>query len=371
MKKRKLPLFPMRHSNFKLYTYGQTLYDDLFFDIEQAKEHIHILFFIVKNDDISHDFLELLMKKAKEGIEVRLLLDRLGSHHLSTEIIDKLRRHGVAFSFCRKIQFPFLFFSANKRNHRKITIIDGKIGYLGGFNIGEEYLGHDPKLGPWRDYHLRLTGEGVLDLQTQFLHDWHNDTKENLLEETRFFKPLQKGNTLHQFISTNGNYLEETFLHLIEKAEKELYIGTPYFVPGKTLLHALQAATRRGVHISILVPRKADHPFVREAKFPYCRKLIQDGCSIYEFQDGFFHAKIIMVDGSICDIGTANFDMRSLYTNHEINCILYESSFLEQVKEEINEDLKASVLLSLQDVSPTNVPDKVKEWAGTLFSFFL
>lgn len=371
IKKLKPLSFPLRHSNFQLYTYGQTLYDKLFFDITHAKEHIHILFFIVKNDEISHTFLDLLMKKAKEGIEVRLLLDRLGSHHLSKETIRQLHEHGVAFSFCRKIRPPFLFFSANQRNHRKITIIDGEIGYLGGFNIGEEYLGHDPNLGPWRDYHLRMTGEGVLDLQNQFLHDWHNDTKENLLEETRFFKSLQKGDTPHRFIPTNGAYLEETFLHLIESAEKTLYIGTPYFIPGKKLLHALQTATKRGIHITVLVPKKADHPFVREAKLPYCRKLIANGCDIYEFQDGFFHAKLVMVDDCICDIGTANFDMRSLYINHEINCIIYKSFFLEQVKKEIQNDIKASTLLSLQDVSPTTLSSKVKEWIGTVFSYFL
>ncbi|WP_369903418.1 cardiolipin synthase [Bacillus manliponensis] len=363
--------FPLRHSNFQLYTSGQTLYDNLFFDIAHAKEHIHILFFIVKNDEVSHTFLNLLMKKAKEGIEVRLLLDRLGSHYVSKETITQLREHGIAFSFSHKIRPPFLFFTANQRNHRKITIIDGEIGYLGGFNIGEEYLGHNPNLGPWRDYHLRITGEGVLDLQNQFLHDWQGDTKEKLIQEARFFKSLQKGTTPHQFVPTNGAYLEETFLHLIQKAEKKLYIGTPYFIPGKKVLHALQTARKRGVQITILVPKKADHPFVREAKLPYCRNLIAAGCNIYEFQNGFFHAKLIMIDDQICDIGTANFDMRSLYINHEINCIIYDSFFLEQVKAAIQQDIEASILLSLQDVSPKTPLNKMKEWIGTVFSYFL
>lgn len=363
--------FPIRHSNFKLYTYGQTLYKELFNDIQHAKHHIHILFFIVKNDEISHTFLQLLMEKAQQGIEVRLLLDRIGSHHLSKQMIHKLKERGVHFSFCHKIRLPFLFFSVNQRNHRKITIIDGKVGYIGGFNIGEEYLGHNQELGPWRDYHLRLTEEGVQDLQTQFLHDWRDDTNEDLLHESCYFPILKKGVTSHQFVPTDGAYLQQTFLDLIEKATKELYIGTPYFIPSKKLMNALLRARKRGVHVTILVPKKADHPFVREAKYPYCRKLIKVGCQVYEFLDGFFHAKIIMVDGYICDIGTANFDKRSLYINHEINCILYGSPFLEQVKKEINQDLEASTLLSIDDVSSLSLFDKGKECIGTLFSLFL
>ncbi|KFN15039.1 cardiolipin synthase [Bacillus pseudomycoides] len=371
LKKIKSRPFPLRRSNFKLYTWGTNLYNDLFLDIKGAKHHIHILFFIVKNDEISQTFLQLLTEKAKQGIEVRLLLDRIGSHHLSDEAIRSLRQHGVSFSYCHKIKIPFLFFSANQRNHRKITIIDGKIGYIGGFNIGEEYLGHDPELGLWRDYHLRLTGEGVHDLQKQFLHDWRDDTNEDLLEEASFFPKQMPGPMLHRFIPTDGAYLQQTFVSLIESAKEELYIGTPYFIPGKIVMNALLQAKKRGVRITILVPKKADHPLVREAKLPYCRKLMRAGCNIYEFQQGFFHAKIIMVDNHICDIGTANFDMRSIYINHEINCLLYDSAFIQEIKVQISKDIEGSTLLTWKDVSSLSLVDKGKEWIGTLLAFFL
>ncbi|OFD53652.1 cardiolipin synthase [Bacillus mycoides] len=363
--------FSLRQSDFRLYTYGNDLYDALFTDIKQAKHHVHVLFFIVKNDDISRKFLKLLLDKAQEGIEVRLLLDRFGSHYLSKEAVYSLQKHGVSFSFCHKVKFPFLFFSANQRNHRKITVIDGKIGYIGGFNIGEEYLGHNQKLGLWRDYHLRLTGEGIQDLQKQFLHDWFDDTNQNLLDSSLYFPEQQPGAILHRFIPTDGAYLQNTFLHLIESAEKELFIGTPYFIPGKKIMNALLKARKRGVQITILVPQKADHALVREAKFPYCRKLIQAGCNIYAFQQGFFHAKIIIVDDHICDIGTANFDMRSLYSNHEINCLLYDKHFIQEVKSKFEEDLGRSSLLSFEDVSPLSIIDRGKEWIGTILAFFL
>ncbi|MED3124203.1 cardiolipin synthase [Bacillus wiedmannii] len=363
--------FPLRQSNFHLYTYGQDLYDALFTDIQQARHHVHVLFFIVKNDKISREFLKLLIDKAQEGIEVRLLLDRLGSHYLSNEAIRSLQKHGVSFSFCHKVKFPFPIFSANQRNHRKITVIDGKIGYIGGFNIGEEYLGHNQKLGLWRDYHLRLTGEGIQDLQKQFLHDWLDDTKQNLLDSPLYFPKQQPGIILHRFIPTDGAYLQNTFLHLIESAEKELFIGTPYFIPGKKIMNALLKARKRGVQITVLVPEKADHALVREAKFPYCRKLIQAGCNIYAFQQGFFHAKVIIVDDYICDIGTANFDMRSLYINHEINCLLYDKHFIQTVKNKFHEDLENASLLSFKDVSPLSLIDRGKEWVGTILAFFL
>ncbi|KFN04067.1 cardiolipin synthase [Bacillus clarus] len=363
--------FPLRRSDFHLYTSGTDLYDALFTDIKQAQHHIHILFFIVKNDEISQKFLQLLLNKAKQGIEVRLLLDRFGSHGLSKESIQLLQEHGVFFSFCHKVKLPFLFFSANQRNHRKITIIDGKIGYIGGFNIGEEYLGHNSKLGLWRDYHLRLAGEGVQDLQSQFLHDWRDETNENLLKRTMYFPRQQSGDVLHRFIPTDGAYLQSTFLHLIKNAKEELYIGTPYFIPGKKIMDALLEARQRGVHITILVPQKADHPLVREAKFPYCRKLIRAGANIYAFKEGFFHAKIIIVDDYICDIGTANFDMRSLYINHEINCLLYDKAFIQEVKNKMDKDIDGSILLSWKDVHSLSIIDKGKEWIGTIFAFFL
>ncbi|MGH1160145.1 cardiolipin synthase [Bacillus mycoides] len=363
--------FPLRQSDFRLYTYGNDLYDALFTDIKQAKHHVHVLFFIVKNDDISRTFLKLLIDKAQEGIEVRLLLDRFGSHYLSKEAIYSLQKHGVSFSFCHKVKFPFPFFSANQRNHRKITVIDGKIGYIGGFNIGEEYLGHNQRLGLWRDYHLRLTGEGIQDLQKQFLHDWLDDTDQNLLDSSLYFPMQQPGTILHRFIPTDGAYLQNTFLHLIESAKKELFIGTPYFIPGKKIMNALLKARKRGVQITILVPQKADHALVREAKFPYCRKLIQAGCNIYAFQQGFFHAKIIIVDDHTCDIGTANFDMRSTYINHEINCLLYDKHFIQEVKRKFEEDLERSLLLSFEDVNPLSIIDRGKEWIGTILAFFL
>ncbi|WP_416828050.1 cardiolipin synthase [Ectobacillus polymachus] len=365
---RKLPL---RLSHFQMYTDGEALYKQLFHDIGQANHHIHILFFIVKNDEISSSFLNLLIEKAEQGVEVRLLLDRLGSRSLSKQSIRQLHEGGVHFSYCHLVKLPFLFFSANERNHRKIAILDGRIGYIGGFNIGEEYLGHNEYLGNWRDYHLRLTGEGVYDLQQQFLHDWRDETRENLVQSNAYYPAVSKGTVLHRFIPTDGVYLQKTFLDLIDQAKHEIYIGTPYFIPSRSLYASLISAAKRGVRITILVPEKADHPFVREARLPYFRKLHRVGCKLYEYTDGFYHAKIVIIDHSICDIGTANFDLRSLYLNHEINCLIYDCNFISSIKKECEKDIQHARLISEEELAAGPLYVRWKEWFATLISFFL
>jgi cardiolipin synthase A/B len=371
LRKVKQRKFPLRQGEISLITYGSTLYETLFHEIECAKKHVHILFYIVKNDRVSQQFLSLLKRKAEEGIEVRLLLDRIGSYRLSSNTIKSLRASGVHFSFCHKIRFPFLFYSLNRRNHRKITVIDGQVGYLGGFNIGKEYLGLNEELGNWRDYHLRIKGDGIQDLQQQFLHDWYDDTKEFLLNEARYFPPLQKGPMLHEFVPTDGAYLKQTFLELIHKAKKELFIGTPYFVPDAEITEALLHAIKRGITVKILVPLKADHPLVREAEFPSFRQLLAAGCHLYHYKDGFFHAKIILVDETVCDIGTANFDLRSLFLNHEMNCLIYDKTFITHVKKVLHEDLSKCEKVPSDYFMHLSLVEKMKEKIAKIFAIFM
>ncbi|MFZ3589102.1 cardiolipin synthase [Bacillus sp. DJP31] len=363
--------FPFRKSTITLFNTGQKLYDDLFQQIEKATKHVHILFYILKDDKVSEAFLELLMDKAKQGLEVRLLLDRIGSNKLSKKKMKELRENGVFFTFCHIPKFPFYFYSLNERNHRKISVIDGKVGYIGGFNIGREYIGQDPKLGDWRDYHLRIEGEGVQDLQKQFLHDWEDSTKERLHLNDLYFPPLLTGEILHKFVPTDGAYLQHIFQELIQTAKEELIIGTPYFIPGKTIFNDLIEAANRGVVVKIIVPMKADHFFVREAAFPYFKQLLEAGCKVYRYYYGFFHAKVIVKDGQICDIGTANFDKRSLYLNHEINCLIYDQPFVQLVKSTLEKDLDFAEELTLEDLKKRSLLQRGKEKISTILSKFL
>ena len=371
LQKSKYTQYPPRKSDLSLFTDGDSFYKDLFEGIKNSTKSIHVLFFIIKNDQISHEFLSLLGEKASQGIEVRLLIDYIGCSKLSKKSIALLKEKGVRVAYTHKPRFPFLFYTLQARNHRKITVLDGKIGYLGGFNISKEYIGQDPDLGFWRDFHLKITGEGVTDLQTQFLTDWYDSTGENDIDDQRYYPDQQAGKSTHLFVSTYGENLQQHFRSFIQDAKKEIIICSPYFIPGKQLFEDLLAALSRGVKVKVLVPMRKDHPLVKEAAFPYYGPLLGAGCEIYQFYHGFFHAKMIMIDDHICDIGTANFDKRSFYLNDEMNCFIYDKRFIQDVKQFVYSDFTRSELLTYKLYKKRSFFHRVKVKFATLISHFL
>jgi cardiolipin synthase len=379
---------PFLHSNFEIFTNGKELIHDYFNSLRQAKKQIHVLFYIVKNDAISKEFLTILKEKALEGIEVRLLLDRLGCLKVKQAVVKDLRQAGVQVAFSAPVKLPFLFYSAQVRNHRKISVIDENIGYLGGFNIGKEYIdAGPPKLRPWRDYHVKISGEGVNELQKEFLLDWQHATSEDVFlswpgpvgmavhweaaAELTFPLGRRMGVSRHQFIATEANQLEKQFIELIRMAEKEIIIGTPYFIPSREILDELLAALKRGVRLLVVVPYYADHPLVQEASYRFFRRLLREGAVVYQYKNGFYHAKTFVVDDKVCDVGTANFDKRSLYLNKEINCYIYDSVFITRLKAVLEKDIQDSERLSLETLEKPNLLRTVKEAAAYCLSYFL
>jgi cardiolipin synthase A/B len=369
-KKKEKIVYPERQSDLSFFINGTHLFADYFAEIRKATHHIHILFYIVKTDEISQQFFQLLKQKAEEGVRVRLLVDWVGSFGLPKKLIRSLKESGIEFAYAHKPRFPFFFYRLNRRNHRKITVIDGKIGYIGGFNIGKEYVGQDPKFGEWRDYHLKIVGEGVGDLQMQFCRDWKEATNISIVED-QYFPPLQKGTVSHQLAATNGYLLEQQFIDFIRQAKKELIIGSPYFIPSSAVMNALLDALSRGVKVTILVPLKADHLFVKEAAYPYFYRLLKAGAHIYRFYQGFYHAKTMVIDEDCCDIGTTNFDKRSFFLNSEINCYIYDRNFVQQVKEAIRHDLARSEPLTLDFWKKRTLWQRGKESISTLLSAWL
>ncbi|SFB03473.1 MULTISPECIES: cardiolipin synthase [unclassified Bacillus (in: firmicutes)] len=363
--------YPIRMSDIDIFTHGKTLFSSYFGELKNAKHHIHVLFYIVKEDDISEEFLSILEEKAKAGVEVRLLLDWLGSWSVKKKTVKRIEAAGIKFAFCHKPQFPFVFYTFQTRNHRKITIIDGKVGFLGGYNVGKEYIDQDPKLTPWRDYHLKITGEAVQDIQHEFLTDWQKCAKVDLFNLKTFFPALEKGSIRHQILPTEGFELETTFSGLISKAEKSITIGSPYFIPSKKVMAELMRALHRGVEIQIIVPAVADHILVREASFPYFRKLLREGATVYQYMKGFYHAKVLIIDDYVCDIGTANFDKRSFFLNHEINCFIYDFNTIQKVKDIIAKDILDSQKLTLKHLNKPNLLRSIKEAFSRLFLLYL
>lgn len=363
--------FPFRESHFEIFTHGSILFEDFFSELRKAKNNIHTIFYICKNDPISQEFLDILKEKAVEGLEVRLLLDWVGSIGLKRKKIKELKEAGVKFAFSRVPRFPFLFYSSQVRNHRKITVIDGVVGYVGGFNVGMEYIDLDPKLSPWRDYHLKITGEGVEDLQRQFLLDWLDASKTNLLQSPIYFPKLTKGTIRHQFFATEGGIMETTFSGLIQRAKIAIMIGSPYFIPSKKILNDLCKAIDRGVSLTVLVPSMSDHILVQEASYPFLRKLLKKGAQIYSYKIGFYHAKVLLIDDHICDLGTANFDKRSFFLNQEINCFIHDPAYIERIKKILDKDLLDSKKISLSDLLNLGLFSSFKEMVAKMASFFL
>jgi len=409
------------HGHFDIYMHGKEFFEDYFREIRNARHHVHVLFYIVKDDRFSQEFLGLLMDKAREGVEVRLLVDRLGSWRINRKDVKRLEASGVQVAFSDRVQFPFVFYSSQVRNHRKVTVIDGKLGYLGGFNIGKEYIDEKPKLSPWRDYHLKIMGEGVSFLQSEFFRDWRRARNNGLQEsgkpyrhrradltkggkgslramggffahrnflyevgsevstlndfpnvtEHHYFPKLEKGDVRHQFVPTEAGLLEERFIMMVRKAREKIIIGTPYFIPSKRLFAELMSTLRNGVKITLLVPYTADHALVQEASYRFLRQLLREGAQVYQYKNGFYHAKTLIIDDKICDIGTANFDKRSLYLNKEMNCYLYDPNFIARVKEVLNKDLLDSEPLQLATLTKFNPYRTIKELIAGTLSYFL
>jgi cardiolipin synthase A/B len=359
------------HSEFEIFTHGKEFFQSFFSEIQKAEKHLHILYYIVKNDSLGQEFFTILKKKAQEGVEVRLLIDRLGSLTIKKKEVKELKAAGIQVAFSNRVKLPFLFYSAQVRNHRKISIIDGKVGFMGGYNIGKEYIDEDPKLSPWRDYQLKITGEGVHFLQSEFLLDWNEYSSEKVHNEPGIFPPLSKGSIRHQLNPTEAGLLEGIFIDLINKADQSIIIGTPYFIPSSSVFNELLAARRRGVKITLIVPYTSDHILVQEASYRFLRKLIKAGALVYQYQNGFYHAKTIMIDDKICDIGTANFDRRSLFLNKEINCYIYDPDFIKRMRKVIDQDILDSKLLSLAVLTKPNPWRSVKEALAGAVCYFL
>jgi cardiolipin synthase A/B len=351
---------------------GYHFIDALFRDINEATIHIHIQFYILRDDELGGELFSLLTKKAAEGVEIRLLLDYLGSHGVKKETIQSLEKAGIHFQFSNKPGFPYFLYRINHRNHRKVTIIDGKTGYIGGYNIGNEYIGKDTKLGDWRDYHLRLSGDPVNELQKSFITDWNIASGENVPIPDLSKQPPSSDQKEFMFVYSNGDGVYRFFYEKIQRAKKSILIGSPYFIPGKKMNRALLQALKRGVKVTLLVPMHPDHALVKEASYRYLKPLLEAGASIYQFHEGFYHSKVLMFDESICDIGTANFDYRSFFFNDEINCIFTEKAYIEDVKKVIESDLARSEKLTLTRLKKTRtVTVRLKEAFSFIISPFL
>ncbi|PEA53014.1 cardiolipin synthase [Bacillus pseudomycoides] len=368
-KKNQTKEFENHYSDFQLYVDGQSLYQQLFSDIKEAKHSIFSYFFILSDDKSSHTFVQLLKEKAKEGVQVYLSVDRINDLSFKRKMKNELQASGVHFTYSRKPELPFSFYSLHHRNHRRITTIDGKIGYSGGFNIGDEYLGKDKKFGYWRDYHIRITGDGVKDLEEQFALDWKRDTSEAIISTPKQSVP---GKTLYTLSSYNGHGMIQKYIELIKQAKRSIVIATPYFIPkDEKLMNALIQARKRGISIKILWSYKPDVPFIKEAAYPYIRQAVENGISVYGYKKGMFHGKAMVFDNETIVIGTANFTPRSFYINDEMNFYIKGGPLLQQINQALAQDIQDSKEMTISFLNNLSFWVKCKEKIVGMFNYYL
>src|SRR5690625_3320510 len=296
----------------------------------------------------------------------------MGSRLLSPKFIKRIEDANIKVEAFFPSLIPRINFKINFRNHRKLTIIDGKIGYIGGFNIGDEYLGKSERFGYWRDTHLRICSDAVRTMQTRFMLDWTQASKEIIEYEKRYFIGCDAGDVGIQIVSSGPDsdleQIKYGYIKMILNAKKFVYIQTPYFIPDESLLDALRVAALSGVKIKIMIPNKPDHMFVYWATLSYVGKLIQDGAEIYLYQNGFLHAKTIVVDGEVASVGTANIDVRSFRLNFEINAFLYDVDLANRLVGIFEMDILDSTQMTKRLYEQRSIGIKFKESISRLLS---
>ncbi|MGE7603647.1 cardiolipin synthase [Peribacillus sp. NPDC097675] len=357
-----------------IFTDGREKFEQLFKDIEAAENHIHIQYYIIQRDDLGKRFMEALTRKANEGVKVRLLYDELGSRKLTKGFFKEFRHAGGRVEAFFPSKLKFINLRLNFRNHRKLVIIDGEIGYVGGFNVGDEYLGLNPKFGYWRDTHLRIKGRSVKAIQTRFILDWNQASKHHdITYQPHYFPtPDYHGTTALQIVTSGPDseweQIKNGYIKLISSARKSILIQTPYFIPDASLLDALRIASLSGIEVNIMIPNKPDHLFVYWATTYNVAELLKAGSNVFIYDNGFIHAKMIVVDEEVSSVGTANIDVRSFKLNFEVNAFIYDKGIAEKLTRIFYNDIEVSRKLTIEEFEKRSKWIRFKESIARLLS---
>ena len=357
-------------NKLELLINGTRTFEALFRAIDHATRYILVEFFIIKDDEIGRALQERLIQKAREGISVYLLFDEVGSSKLSATYLKPLEDAGVKVSPFHTRQGIRNFFQVNFRNHRKIVVVDGLIGFVGGHNVGDEYVGRSKKFSAWRDTHMSIEGPAVLPLQATFFADWAWAT--GTVPNAQLPEPAPVGASEVLVVATGpadpNDRCTLFFLEAITRAQKRVWIASPYFVPDESIVRALQLAAMRGVDVRILLPEKVDHLLVWLASFSYAPEVTEMGVKVYRYTEGFLHQKVLLVDDSLSSVGTANLDNRSLRLNFEVTAVVHERAFAQQIASMLEADFARSRDESALTFAELSLPMQLGSKAARLFS---
>lgn len=355
---RHLAELPYIHSNgVELLIDGKQTFASILEGIELAEKYILVQFYIVRDDGIGRELKEILVKKARAGVNIWFLYDEIGTRKMKHYFND-LSNAGVNVSSFHSTRGGGNQFQINFRNHRKIVVVDGKQGWIGGNNVGDEYLGNDLKLPNWRDTHMKISGPSVLQLQISFIEDWQWARDEFIPSLEWTPTPDPAGNAKVLIVPTGpADRLESCSLmyqQAIHSARDRIWIASPYFIPDESIMSALHLAAMRGVEIKVIIPDRSDKWLVYFSAFAFAGELIESGIDIYRYKPGFLHQKVFLVDDAVAGVGTANFDNRSFRLNFEITGLVIDDVFASEVKNMLSADIACSRLMTIDDI--TNRP---------------
>ena len=361
------------HNRVKILVNGKVTFEKIITELERAEHHIHLEYYIIDDDRIGNAVCNILIRKAKEGLEVRVIYDDVGCWSLNDKFIQSLKDAGVQIFPFMPVRFPFFTSKLNFRNHRKIIVIDGKVGFTGGLNIADRYISGSEELGPWRDTHLKIEGEAVYSLQSVFLLDWYFVSRRNLHDQDRYFPPVEVADRHLMQIVTSGPdsdwaSIMQTFFSAIATAKSYIYISTPYFLPNESILTALRTASLSGVDVRMLLPEQGDAKLVHWSSFSYISQLLDAGVKVYLYRKGFTHSKLMMVDDAFCSIGTANMDIRSFDQNFEINALIYDHRITIAMRNIFMNDIKDLKHININDWDQRSRWVVFRESVARLFS---
>ena len=351
-----------------ILTNGEEKFQSLFEDLRNAKKEILMQYYIFKADFLFDAIAQVLCEKAAAGVNVKLLYDTLGSRKIKKSVWEDLRKGGIEVQGYRHSvlrNFLSALSGFNYRNHRKIVVVDHHIGYIGGYNVGKEYLGMDTRFGAWRDTHFRIVGSGVNSLRNVFFKDWGK------IENISVYAGGTKGSMVQMVTSGPDSdipHIRNVYLRCIGNANKRIRIQTPYFIPDTAVLNALKLALLSGKEVELMIPCKPDHMFVYWATRYYAAQLIAHGAKVYIYQKGFLHVKGIIMDENVYCFGTANMDIRSFYLNYEVNAIVYGEVEVKKMSQIFEQDLQYCKELTWQEYASRSLVLRVKEQVSRLLS---
>ena len=350
-----------------VYYNGVDKFAQLIKDLKNAKKFIHIQYYIIRPDRLGKKIMSILEEKAAEGVEVRFLVDSMGSYKVTRRSLRNFTKNGGKFEIFFPGIFPHVNTRINYRNHRKMVVIDGEYGYIGGFNVGDEYINENKHIGFWRDTHIRIRGEAVNDLTNRFLLDWCYASGEEIEDFSKFYpkNPIRDGDIAIQIVTSgpdhNEEYIKNAYMKMINNAKKYVYLETPYFVPDSPMLEALKLSALSGVDVRLIIPGKPDHIFMKWAASAYIGDLLNAGAKVYLYQNGFIHAKTIVADGKVCTIGTANMDMRSYSLNFEVNAFGGGWRVANNLETQFFKDIEDCKVMTKEEYDKRSITLRIRE----------